>query len=71
MKLDNCNYETLVSEMKRYIDYSTTYCVEALKSNSYLIKDNLFAIGVAAKVANNYLTARGIDVNSGNIHSIL
>lgn len=71
MKLDNCNYGTLVGEMKRYIDYSTTYCAEALKSNSYLIKDNLFAIGVAAKVANNYLTACGIDVNSGNIHSIL
>lgn len=71
IKLENCSCEALVEEIKQYIDYSTVYYTEASRSNSYLIKDNLFAISIAVKAANNYLSACGEDVNSGNIHSIL
>lgn len=71
MELDSCNYKALIGEMKLYVDYCTTYYTESLKSNSYFIKDNLFAINIATKAANNYLTVCGADVIGGNIHSIL
>lgn len=61
----------LADAMNQYIDYSITYCNEVSKSGRCFLNDNLFAIKVAVKSINEYLTIYGTGVIAGNIHSII
>lgn len=70
LEFNNSYHNNLVNAMKQYIEHSVSYCIEASKVSKGLLKDNLFAIRCAAKNINEYLTLNGIDLNTGNIHSI-
>lgn len=61
----------LIDAMNQYIDYSITYCDELSESSRCLLSDNLFAVKMAVKSINEYLTIYGADVVNGNIHCLI
>lgn len=64
-------YQRTIDAIKRYIDYSLYYYRELPKSGGRILKDNLYAIKTAVRSINGCLSRNGIDVISGNIHSIM
>lgn len=67
--MDNINLKKLVNAMNSYIDYSTIYYNELSKCGRFLMNDNLYAIKVAAKSINDFLSMYGSDVIARNIHN--
>ena len=70
LEIDNSYHKNLVDAMKKYIEYSVSYCIETSQVSKGLLKDNSFAMRRAVKNINDYLTLSGIGLTTGNIHSI-
>lgn len=69
LEINNINMEKLVDAMISYIDYSIIYYNELSKCGRFLINDNMFAIKVAVKSINKFLSMYGSIMPARNIHT--
>lgn len=68
-EFENIDLGKLVNAMNSYIDYSIIYLNEMSKSGKFLMNDNMFAIKVAVKSINTFLSLCSFNMPDRNIHT--